>query len=99
MKPRSLLLLPAALILGACAAVGGPDGLSDDPDATLPEAVRSIAAPYQNLDTARLREEDGCYWYLHTGPVESTLLPLRTVEGRPICTRPQSTPATAAAET
>jgi hypothetical protein len=31
--------------------------------------------------------EDGCYWYRYVGPVETTYLPLRTIEGRPICTR------------
>jgi hypothetical protein len=56
----------------------------------LPDVVVAIAAPNQDLQTARLRPEDGCYWYLHAGPVETTLIPLRTVEDRPICTRPQS---------
>ena len=44
-----------------------------------------MAAPYQNLQLVRLRPEDGCYWYQHAGQVETTLLPLRTSEGRPIC--------------
>ena len=56
----------------------------------LPDVVVAIAAPNQDLQTARLRPEDGCYWYLHAGPVETTLIPLRTAEDRPICTRPQS---------
>lgn len=54
----------------------------------VPEGVLAIAAPWQNLDAVVLRPEDGCYWYQHRGPVETTLLPLRTREGRPICTRP-----------
>lgn len=44
-----------------------------------------LAGPGQNLATARLRPEDGCYWYEHSGPVETTLLPLRTARGNPIC--------------
>lgn len=59
----------------------------------LPEGVIAIAAPYQNLDAVRISAEDGCYWYLHDGPVESTLLPLRTVEGSPICTQAGLQPA------
>lgn len=52
----------------------------------LPDSMVAIAAPYQNLSAVRIFPEDGCYWYLHVGPVESTLLPLRTTDGRPICT-------------
>ena len=51
----------------------------------LPESVVSLAAPGQNLATARLVPEDNCYWYEHSGPVETTLLPLRTPQGNPIC--------------
>lgn len=55
----------------------------------LPDNVLQIVAPNQNLASARLAE-DGCYWYRHAGPVETTMLPLRTREGRPICTQPSS---------
>ncbi|WP_299149359.1 hypothetical protein [uncultured Tateyamaria sp.] len=61
----------------------------------LPEGVVDIAAPGQNLNQVRLLPEDGCYWYLHKGPVESTLLPLRTTTGAPICTKAQTTAANA----
>lgn len=89
-------ILCVALALGACtdeavstgAATGGVPG-------ALPEAIQSIAAPFQDLSTARLLPEDRCYWYLHTGPVETTLLPLRTMDGRPICLAPE--PVTEAA--
>nr|WP_146586178.1 hypothetical protein [Puniceibacterium confluentis] len=57
---------------------------------SVPESVSSIAAPYQDLSTARVRAEDGCYWYTHRGPVETTELPLRTDNGSPICTAPAS---------
>lgn len=71
----------AALILVSCTDVNSAGNL--------PEDIAALAAPNQNLSTARLLPEDGCYWYSHQGPVETTLLPLRTREGRPICTRPQ----------
>jgi len=77
------------LILGACATSqststrGGGSGFIEE----LPESVAAIAAPYQNLQAVRLSPEDGCYWYLHDGPVESTMLPLRTTKGNPICTQ------------
>ena len=54
----------------------------------LPEQVAALAAPNQDLATARLRPEDNCYWYMHSGPVEDTLLPLRTTRGNPICVKP-----------
>ena len=59
----------------------------------VPEEVRALAASYQDVNTARILPEDGCYWYEHSGPVETTLLPLLTAEGRPICTS-ASAPAT-----
>ncbi len=85
---RPAMLLIPTLMLGACSA-----SLTAIPEATnsqigeLPESVASMAAPNQDLRSARLRSEDGCYWYRHAGPVETTLLPLRTVDGRPICAR------------
>ena len=73
-------VLPA--ILSGCTAVVGTE---DTEPGTIPEQVAALAAPYQNVSTARLLPRDGCYWYLHQGPVEPTLLPLRTIDGRPIC--------------
>lgn len=82
---RSLILL-AALALAACEPVPGGTGGGI---VTVPESVVAIAAPFQDLTTARIRPEDGCYWYSHTGPVETTELPLRTTAGNPICAREQ----------
>ena len=80
MKP--VLILPALFALAGCVTTGAtPEG--EFPP--LPEQVVAVAAPWQNLTTARLMPEDGCYWYEHDGQVERTLLPLRTPEGRPIC--------------
>ncbi|MDP3265035.1 MAG: hypothetical protein U1E06_14815 [Tabrizicola sp.] len=77
--------LAAALLAGCVAPATGPTP-KDAALPPLPEAVIAAAAPWQDLSTARLRPEDGCYWYEHDGQVERTLLPLRTPEGRPICT-------------
>lgn len=83
MNSRSHLVIAGALTLGACTApIDGDAGRSTP----VPESVATLAAPYQDLETARLRPEDGCYWYLHAGRVETTLLPLRTSDGNPICT-------------
>lgn len=91
MHIRILCAAFAVPILGSCSASFDPTGSTGDGAVgDLPEVVAAIAAPYQDLQSARLRPEDGCYWYLHAGPVETTLIPLRTLEGRPICTRPQS---------
>ena len=51
----------------------------------VPEAVAALAAANQDLTSARLLLEDNCYWYEHSGPVETTLLPLRSAGGNPIC--------------
>jgi len=91
---RAALTGGALLIIGGCDASlqpggeGGPRVLSE-----LPEEVVALAAPYQNLQNVELRPDDGCFWYLHEGPVETTRLPLRTAEGRPICARPGGAPA------
>ncbi|PYG28891.1 hypothetical protein [Pelagimonas varians] len=90
-RPIVLLSVPLFLMgLAACepvpaTGVPAPIGIN-----TLPESVSSIAATHQDLTTARVRSQDGCYWYTHRGPVETTELPLRTAEGNPICTRPAS---------
>ena len=80
--------LASVLALGACAAPFGT-GLDREarPDAAVPEAVVAMAAPYQDVATARLMPEDGCYWYRHVGPVETTMLPLRTPAGDRICSQ------------
>lgn len=91
-KTKILFALPAALLgLAACEPVPGGDGTpATGGIVTVPESVSSIAAPHQDLTTARINPTDGCFWYTHRGPVETTQLPLRTSGGNPICTRPQS---------
>ena len=74
----------AALALSGCTKPGA------SPNAgfvqTLPDEIIAMAGPNQDLNAVCVRD-DGCLWYRHQGPVETTMLPLRTGEGRPICTR------------
>ncbi|QPM92039.1 hypothetical protein [Pseudooceanicola algae] len=85
---KTLLLLAGPLTLGACAIpVAGPADPDTGLSAEMMTQLITMAAPYQDLQSVRLRPEDGCYWYRHAGPVETTMLPLRTVDGRPICTQ------------
>jgi hypothetical protein len=83
-----LALIGCCMFLTACSV---PASRSVDKESgffkELPEGVAALAAPYQNLQEVVLMPEDGCYWYRHIGPVETTMLPLRTVAGRPICTQ------------
>ena len=79
--------LLAALGLSACMPVSDQ---APAPGSQLPEAVLAIAAPNQDLASARLVPETGCYWYEHRNPVETTLLPLRTANGNPICVQAAS---------
>jgi hypothetical protein len=73
------------LALGACVAPM-PEPETDTGFITnLPAEVISLADPDQNLQAVRIMD-DGCYWYEHVGPVETTMLPLRTPSGSPICT-------------
>jgi hypothetical protein len=80
---RTLLFAGAMLSAAACATV--PATTTQTPEVTIPQEVVAMADPQQNLSTARLRAVDNCYWYEHSNPLETTLLPLRTVDGRPIC--------------
>ena len=83
----------ALLALGACTAPINQVDKSTGFIKELPDSVALIAAPYQNLREVILKPEDNCYWYRHVGPVETTMLPLRTNEGRPICTDAGDKPA------
>ena len=89
MKLSATLMIGALVALGACAELPmtpADTALAPAPSrGGVPQEVRDIAAPFQNVDSAVLLEEDNCYWYEHQGPVERTLLPLRSVRGNPIC--------------
>jgi hypothetical protein len=85
MSLRLISIGVSVLTLGGCTELGQPGGVL----LNVPESVVEIAAPNQDLSTVRLLE-DNCFWYQHQGPVETTLLPLRDVSGRPICTRAEA---------
>ncbi len=88
MTGQTLILGASLLVLGACAV---PVTETADSETTVSTDVMTqlsaMAAPYQDLQSVRLRPEDGCYYYRHVGPIETTLLPLQAVDGRPICTQ------------
>ena len=78
----------ATALLASCDTYeSGNSNSSDRFIAELPEGVHEIAAPYQDLTSVKIDSSDGCYIYRYAGPVETTYLPLRTTEGRPICSR------------
>lgn len=87
MRNRWIWPVASVMLLGACST--DMNVASQEPE-TVPEAVIALAAPDQNIQTARLRPEDGCYWYEHSGPVETTLVPLRSPAGNPICAARES---------
>jgi hypothetical protein len=83
MKLWNLAVLGSVVALAACNTTPPGEAI------TLPPEVAALVAPGQDTSTARI-ESDGCYWYLHRGPVETTYIPLETRDDRMICTRPQS---------
>ena len=96
MRKSVLVLACVPIVLAACegtATSGGPTGPFIR---ELPEPVVALAAPYQDLTAVKIDPADGCYVYRHVGPVETTFLPLRAKNGRPICTRAPDDPAPSA---
>ncbi|WP_037312443.1 hypothetical protein [Ruegeria halocynthiae] len=84
--PKHILIAVAGLSLAAgCTDQWSGAGGSANRIGNLPESVVALAAPGQDLTTARLVPEDNCFWYEHSGPVETTLVPLRAASGGPIC--------------
>jgi len=79
------------LALAACAEI---ETETPDPEnqfiETLPEGVLTKADPKQDLTAVKIDPIDGCYVFRHRNAVETTFLPLRTRDGRPICSRPQT---------
>ena len=73
-----------SMALSGCMALEG--ATADGVLAKVPDEVLAIADPKQNLGAVRINPDDGCFEYRHIGPVETTFLPLRSTQGRPICT-------------
>jgi len=93
------LLGCAPLLLAGCdemATTGG--GPSNQFIGTLSPDLLAIADPRQNLNAVKIDPVDGCFVYQYQGPVETTFLPLRSTEGRPICSQRPAAAQTAAAD-
>ena len=90
MKSRAFIILAAVLLTGACANTAPTPENAETGANSLPANLIALAAPEQDVASARLNPEDNCYWYEHRGQVETTLLPLTTTEGRPICMQSQA---------
>lgn len=88
---KYVLLVGGLLALAGCETPVTTEGYLQE----LPEGLTEVVAPNQNLATVQINPEDGCYWYRHDGPVETTMLPLRANNGRPICTKAPATLETA----
>lgn len=84
-RSKTLAAGAMMLALGACVAPLPAPETDTGFLTNLPAQVISLADPTQNLQAVRIMD-DGCYWYEHAGPVETTMLPLRTPSGSPICT-------------
>lgn len=94
---RTIAVALMPLLLTACAEpVPEDDGLPGLPVEVTEELI-AMVEPTQSLTSVRILPEDGCYWYRYSGPVETTYLPLRTTEGRRICSE-QAAEIAAAAE-
>ncbi len=86
MTVQAWLAIGAASTLVACTVTPPADVEPASPFIQeLPEEILAIAAPYQDLTAVMIDPSDNCYVYRHVGVVETTLLPLRTRDGRPIC--------------
>ncbi len=80
----------AVLALAACADVQTTTDKMTTDDGffkELPEGVRTVAAKNQDLTAVKIDPTNGGYVYRYRGPVETTFLPLRADNGRPICSR------------
>ncbi|WP_248368167.1 hypothetical protein [Aliiroseovarius sp. S1339] len=88
MKKLVLFSGAAVALLSACVSPEGVSGNSNTRSfAEVPENVRAIAGPGQDLSDVRINNADGCFVYRHQGPVETTYLPLRNRKGQPICAK------------
>lgn len=77
-----------AMLLSGCVETVGTTGVVPSQFIeNVPERVLEIAAAGQDVSAMKIDPLDGCYTYRHVGPVETTMLPLRAKNGRPICTR------------
>ena len=95
MKKMNTLMGVAAFGLSACVEATSTGGAAPDQFiGEVPESILEIAGPNQDLTALQVDPVDGCYTFRHIGPVETTMLPLRAKNGRPICTRVEAKAST-----
>lgn len=83
---RPFLIMSLGLsTMAGCVDLEGFEAEDASTNPPLPEEVLAVADPRQNLNAALYVPEDRCFWYEHRNVVETTLLPLRTRDGRHIC--------------
>lgn len=82
MNMRYLGLMAVSVALAGCAV---PVKQEENQPSPVPPEVLALAAPNQNVMSARLSPADNCYWYEYAGPVETTWIPLRSGRGWQIC--------------
>lgn len=87
MTLKKFLILVGVLALAACEPA--PPADPNAPSVEFSEETLALLPPGQDLRNVVL-QDDNCYWYLHSGPVEDTYIPLLTAEGRGICTQAPS---------
>lgn len=85
MLKRNLTTTTLLLVAVGCSARAPDTAAKNNSPYPIPDAVIAIAGPDQDLMTARLDPTDQCYWYYHTGRIETTLVPLRAANGNQIC--------------
>lgn len=86
MNFKAIIIPFGCLVLGACVPDGSvPVTQTPSPQQQELDQITGLAGPNQNIQSARLRADDNCYWVSYAGPVETTELPLLTPDGRHIC--------------
>lgn len=89
------LLGCAPLLLAGCDEVTTSGaGPSNQFMSTLSPELLAMVDPRQNLNAVKIDPADGCFVYQYAGPVETTFLPLRSKDGRPICSHRAEVPPT-----
>lgn len=68
-------------LLAGCANTG----ITPTTRADVPQAVWEHIPANTPVDSIRQGSQDGCYWYMHHGPLESILIPVRDDESVPVC--------------
>lgn len=86
MRFQAIFITLGCLTLGACDVVlSEPVPQTPSIEQQMLDQITALAAPNQNVQTARLRADDNCYWFSYEGPVETTELPLLTPTNSHIC--------------